>query len=176
MTNVVANKWHIVYTRPKSEKKVAAQLDDLGVNYLLPLRNETRNLKERKKIVNTPLFPSYIFVQPINKKSYFEILDLHTVVNYVKVGKDIAVIPQSAINNLNILISQNCAMEVTTDRFKVGQSLLINEGLFKGLLCEVVNIAKKDLILVRLDVFNRHLLIDIPKYMFSEMTTGSSSN
>jgi transcriptional antiterminator RfaH len=176
MTNVIANKWHVVYTRPKTEKKVASQLDDLGVKYLLPLKNEIRNWNDRKKTVNIPLFPSYVFVQPINKKSYFEILDLHTVVNYVKIGKDIAVIPQSAINNLNILISQNCDIAVTTDRFKVGQSLLINEGQFKGLLCEVVNVGKKNLILVRLDIFNRHLLIDIPKHMFSEMTTRCSSN
>ncbi|MCX2492872.1 UpxY family transcription antiterminator [Pedobacter sp. PF22-3] len=165
--SVIAKKWYVVYTKPKSEKKAASQLGELGVEYLLPMKNESRTSNDRRKTNNTPLFPSYVFVQPPDKKSYLDILDLNTVVNYVKIGKDAAIVPQSAIDNLHIITQQNCDISVTSDRFEVGQDLTIVHGQFKGLQCEVVKVDKKDFVLIRLDIFKRQILVDIPKAMLS---------
>lgn len=165
--SVIVKKWYVVYTKPKSEKKAASQLDELGVEYLLPMKNDSRSSNEQKKTVNIPLFPSYVFVQPFSKKSYLDILDLNTVVNYVKIGRDAAIVPQSAIDNLNILTQQNCDISITSDHFEVGQDLTIGYGQFKGLQCEVVKVDKKDFVLIRLDIFRRHILVDIPKCMLS---------
>jgi transcriptional antiterminator RfaH len=157
-----SQKWHVIYTRPQTEKKVSCQLTDMGIRHLLPMKKETRKWHDRKKIVDVPLFPSYIFVQPVDVKSYFDVLDLYAVVNYIKVGKEVAVVSEATINSINILLERDCGVTVSTERFKIGQTINITEGQFSGLACEVVSIGKKDFLLVRVEVFNRHLLIDLP--------------
>jgi transcriptional antiterminator RfaH len=158
------SNWLVVYTKPQSEKKASSQLIDLGINHLLPLKKEVRQWHDRKKIINSPIFPSYIFVQPQNVKSYFDVLELNSIINYVKIGKEVAIVPELTIKNISILISLDCELEVSNQTVKKGQNLLIKQGPFSGLNCEVVNIEKKDKILVRLDIFNRHLIVDIPDY------------
>ncbi|HMJ47328.1 MAG TPA: transcription termination/antitermination NusG family protein, partial [Ferruginibacter sp.] len=54
-------KWYVVYTRPRWEKKVAATLDERGVENYCPLNRVNRQWSDRKKVVLEPLFKGYVF-------------------------------------------------------------------------------------------------------------------
>jgi transcriptional antiterminator RfaH len=55
--------WYAVYTKSRAEKKLHAQLSDKSINSFLPLRKELKLWSDRKKWVEEPLLPSYLFVQ-----------------------------------------------------------------------------------------------------------------
>ena len=55
--------WYVIYTKNRHERKVAEQLERVGVEYFLPCINAVRQWYDRKKIISVPLFPSYIFVK-----------------------------------------------------------------------------------------------------------------
>jgi len=53
--------WYAVRTRSNFEKKVPTELDAKGIETLLPSFSEVREWKDRKKVVDQPLFPGCLF-------------------------------------------------------------------------------------------------------------------
>lgn len=64
--------WCAVWTRGRHEKKVASELDEAGIEHCLPLIKRTQQWSDRRKIVDFPLFPGYLFARPRAE-------DLHTI-------------------------------------------------------------------------------------------------
>lgn len=54
--------WFVLYTKPRSEKKLAEQLLGDGIQAYCPTRVEIKQWSDRKKKVETPLLPSMILV------------------------------------------------------------------------------------------------------------------
>jgi transcription antitermination factor NusG len=67
-------KWRVVYTKPRREKKLANYAKERGIYYYLPLIESVREYKDRKATFWKPLFPSYIFVRcDVTKKDILQI-------------------------------------------------------------------------------------------------------
>jgi transcription termination/antitermination protein NusG len=56
-------KWYAVMTRSRHEKKVRDRLLRADVGTFLPLHSRWSHWKDRRKIVDFPLFPGYCFAQ-----------------------------------------------------------------------------------------------------------------
>ena len=54
--------WYVLYTNPKAEKKVAEQLNKIGIETYCPLVTKIQQWSDRKKKIEVPLFSSYVFV------------------------------------------------------------------------------------------------------------------
>jgi transcription antitermination factor NusG len=55
--------WYAVYTRHRSEKRLADALAKLGIDHYLPLLRTRKKWSDRYKWVEEPLFASYVFVR-----------------------------------------------------------------------------------------------------------------
>jgi transcription antitermination factor NusG len=55
--------WYALYTSSRHEKVVAKQLEDRKIETFLPLYRTWHRWKDRKKQLDLPLFPGYVFVQ-----------------------------------------------------------------------------------------------------------------
>lgn len=55
-------RWYVVHTRSRHEKQVHSLLSYKGIETFLPLVNTLSRRRDRKKYVDIPLFPGYIFV------------------------------------------------------------------------------------------------------------------
>jgi transcription antitermination factor NusG len=56
-------RWYAAYTCANHEKRVAAQLQARSVEHLLPLYSSMRRWKDRRVLIDFPLFPGYVFVR-----------------------------------------------------------------------------------------------------------------
>ncbi|NQV18577.1 MAG: hypothetical protein HQ534_08550 [Armatimonadetes bacterium] len=56
-------KWYVVHTKPRCEKKLAEFSKQYEVNYYLPLIDSIRVYKNRKVKFTKPMFPGYVFVK-----------------------------------------------------------------------------------------------------------------
>ena len=59
----INKKWFAIYTRPRWEKKVNLLLQEKGVESYCPLNKVKRKWSDRVKIIEEPLFKSYVFVK-----------------------------------------------------------------------------------------------------------------
>src|SRR5258706_894959 len=56
-------RWYAAYTSANHEKRVAVQLGQRSVEHFLPVYDSARRWKDRRVILQMPLFPGYVFVQ-----------------------------------------------------------------------------------------------------------------
>src|SRR5688500_1387135 len=90
------NSWYAVYTKPRWEKKVAAALEKRQIESYCPLNLVARQWSDRRKVVQEPLFSSYVFVRVPDSKRQL-VRETEGIINFVYwLGKP-ALIPDHEI-------------------------------------------------------------------------------
>ncbi len=74
--------WYVVYTKPRWEKKVSGLIARKGLEVYCPLNKVRRRWSDRYKVVEEPLFKSYVFVH-IAEEDQIRIRLTDGVVNFV---------------------------------------------------------------------------------------------
>ena len=74
--------WYALYTNPRQEKKVTARLQQIGIEVYCPLIIQVRQWSDRKKKVEVPLLPSYVFVK-LELKDRERVFQVSGVVRYL---------------------------------------------------------------------------------------------
>lgn len=154
--------WYILYTRPRHEKAVAKRLAETETRYYLPTTKVLRVWCDRKRFVEAPLFPSYIFVFLETSEQYNNALDIDSVLHYVRFGKEVARVSETVISNIQLVLENGQDLEVSLDYIKPGQQLCIQRGPLTGLSGEIVRVNGAQKILVRVNLLQRNLLITLP--------------
>lgn len=156
--------WYVMYTKPRHEKKVRKQLELLEINAYLPtVKTLSISSSNRRKYIDMPLLPSYVFVNLKNGQSYFDSLAIKGSLSYVKSDKQIARINDVIIDAIKLMFHAGKKdMEVSSEFIEQGKKLCIVQGVFAGFCCEVIRHNGKLKMLVRLDLWRRNILIDVP--------------
>lgn len=153
--------WYLLYTKFNTEKKVAINLKEKTIDCFLPVIKVLRQRKDRRKVIEQPLFPSYVFVYLENLNSYYEGLHTNGVINYVRQGKDIAKVPDTIIRSISIAVNQSNHVEISSGQFCKGENIVITGGPMAGLCGEVIQYYGGKKILVRLNVIQRNILVNL---------------
>ncbi len=96
-----ALRWYAIQSRSRHEKKVATQLQHKGVLTYLPLISETHRWSDRRKIVEQPLFPGYVFVRiGYSNEARIRVLRTLGVAGFVGVHGDGIPIPDKQIQDV----------------------------------------------------------------------------
>jgi transcriptional antiterminator RfaH len=165
--------WYLLYTRPQCEKKVAVSLTEKSISHYLPLQWRVRTWSDRRKLIESPLFPSYVFVHLDGSREYIASLDTDGVVGYVRFGKTIAKVDSQVVNNLKLVTGHTPGLEVTSEPLAKGRRLMISDGLMAGLDCEVVEHRGAEKILVRVHMLNRNVLMTISPSLLVPIETAA---
>jgi len=144
-------KWHAIYTRSRSERKLLKELVKIGVDCYLPLKKELRVWSDRKKFVETPLFNSYVFVL-VSAREYHQAIQSIWAVRYVSFEGKAVVIPESQIEGLkSLLADQGHKVEVSTRNFKKGDQIDVTSGPLQGVLGELIQIRGQQRLVLRFE-------------------------
>ena len=154
--------WYAIYTRPRSEKKVHRLLTENKFYAYLPLITTIKQWSDRKKKVQLPLIPSYVFVK-IEDKILNTVLPVNGVVRILKhLGKP-AIIQDYEIENLKILLSDTDSINfIENIELKKGDSIIVEKGLFKGLIAECIQLNGKHRVIVRIEGIENMIEVNIP--------------
>lgn len=122
--------WHVIYTKARNEKKVADKLAQSGIEVYCPMVTQIKQWSDRKKKTETPLIPSYVFVN-IEERDRNTVFEVHGVVRYLFwLGKP-AIVRNEEILALQEGLKETLAAVEITD-YKTGDTINIPEGPFKG--------------------------------------------
>jgi transcriptional antiterminator RfaH len=148
-TNHHSPKWYAVYTRCRAEKKLHSLLQQKNIESFLPLRKTLSSRTDRKKWIELPLLPSYLFVR-ISKLQQYAVLNTPGAVCYVAFEGQAVPIPEEQITYLyNFIINSAHDIEVHYGEFAAGDLVEVQSGPMKGVQGEVVQIRGRDRLLLR---------------------------
>ena len=125
-------KWYAVHTRSRHEKQVDLFLNERGVETFLPLVHTLSRRRDRKKYVDIPLFPGYLFVFA-EKERLYDVKYTRGVTRII--GTDLGVptpIPDKQILDIKSVMET----EVQLDPFpylKKGRMVRVKLGPLKGM-------------------------------------------
>lgn len=142
------------------------RLAEKNITSFLPTRKVLRNWHDRKKFIDEPLFPSYIFIYLDNMQNYYYGMDAEGALYYVRTGKEIALVNEKVVNNIKLATSQAKDIEVSDTFIQPGRQLVISKGILTGLTCEVVRVNSKKKLLVRVDLLKRNILLSLSEEHF----------
>ncbi len=91
--------WYLLYTASRAERQVEQRLKIEGVEVFLPMHLTPRKWSDRIKMVEVPLFTSYIFVRTIDEvlRSLVRINGVSRIVYY---NGSPAIVRQKEIDNI----------------------------------------------------------------------------
>lgn len=141
-------QWFAAYTCANHEKRVAGQLPDRAIPCYLPLYETVRRWKDRKKRIERPLFPGYVFVQ-MCLRDRLRILQLPSVVRLVGFGQGPVVVPEEDIATIRLCLEKKWRME-PYPFLKTGQRVRVSHGALEG--AEGIVVRKKGMFRLVLSV------------------------
>ena len=125
----MTEKWYAVYTKPRWEKKVADVLTDKKVTCYCPLNKVFRQWSDRKKVVQEPLFTSYVFVH-VTEKQLTELRKINGILHIVYwLGKP-AVIRDSEIKTIRQFLNEYSNVKLEKVQVRVSDTVRILNGSF----------------------------------------------
>jgi transcription antitermination factor NusG len=156
--------WYAVQTRSRHEHLVACHLASRGIVEYLPTFFETHVWSDRRKKIEVPLFPGYIFVQikPLNEHRV-QVLRAPGVVRLVGSEPGGTPIPSEQIQYIRTLIDQNLPWN-SHPFLKVGQRVRIRGGALDGMEGIFTRRSGIDTLVISVDAIQRSLSITIQGY------------
>lgn len=122
--------WYVIYTKSRCEKKVASLLAKRGIEHFCPLNRVVKKWSDRIKMIQEPLFTSYVFVRS-TQADLFKIKQVTSdIVNFVYwLGKP-AIVQDVEIDNIIDFLNKNKNVELEKNDIKINDHVRIMEGPF----------------------------------------------
>lgn len=120
--------WYVLYTKPKWEKRVAEQLNKIGINCYCPIITKIQQWSDRKKKVQVPLFNNYVFVKLEDKDRNY-VFQSPGVIRYLYwLGKH-AIVKEYEIETIKKYLKSESAFDITVE-FNLNHKIKFNSGPF----------------------------------------------
>lgn len=161
MERIVGGNWYAIYTRCHHERKVSKILTFEGLEVFFPTRKVLSRRRDRRKIIEVPLLPNYLFVNTSNE--YFtRIIDTPGVAYILGYNGLPTPVSDEEVNSLKILVRSGREV-LPYPYLREGDKVLIKEGPLKGVAGILL---KTDLqswrLVVSVHLMNRSVAATIP--------------
>jgi transcription termination/antitermination protein NusG len=127
------NSWYAVYVKSRHEFVARGELTKKGIETFLPVARRLSQWKDRKKLIEFPLFPSYLFVyvQP-QPGAFLDVLKTRGAVQIISLepGNPTPVCDQE-ISSLRLLIESGEEFDVYP-HMRVGDRVRVKRGPLAG--------------------------------------------
>lgn len=154
--------WYPLRTKFKHEKTAFKNLSKAGYEVYLPLTKSIRKWSDRKKIIEVPLIPTYIFAY-LSYNQLHKVLDLPWVTRYITFNGKPATIREKDILLMKKALDANTEIEIIDGIIEEGTTIKLISGPFNGYEGKVLDYKSKKNIVIQLGDIQKSLLITVEK-------------
>ncbi len=130
----------------------------------MPLKQEIKQWSDRKKLIETPLFSSYVFAK-VKTTEYYKIPTMITgFLRFVTIGGNKIAIRENEIETIKLSLKQNdTEIETTTENFDKNETIEITKGFLKGNFGKLIDFKGKKRVAIRLESLQSNIIIEIDR-------------
>jgi transcription antitermination factor NusG len=155
-------RWMVLYTRSKWEKKADKLLKNEGFTSFCPLIKKKSMWSDRTKIVETPLFSSYLFVH-VDSKEQSRVQQIPGIVNFVVHCNQPVVIDDLEIQRIHSILKVHTNVEtVAINARHIGDRVTINSGPLANHKGEIMQL-QGDSVLMIMEKLGCALVVKVDK-------------
>ena len=157
--------WYAIYTKSRHEQVAREQLLAKGIEVFLPLVRTWSRRTDRRIRIELPMFPSYLFVNTtLHPERHLSVLRTIGVVKLVDFkGRPMPVDPQE-VKSLQILIDSGVAVH-PAENYQPGDRVMIVEGVFKGMVGQLVARRSSTRLIVTVETINRAVQVEVDDHL-----------
>ena len=123
--------WYAVYTKPRWEKKVNSRLQEGGFESYCPLNKVRRKWSDRYKVVEEPLFSSYVFIRTTPQKLK-EVREVAGILNFVYWDGKPGIIKDEEITSIRKFLNEYKDVTAIQASIKPKSKVMISQGAMMG--------------------------------------------
>lgn len=154
-----AAEWYAVYTRARHEKAVDRSLRGKGIESFLPLCEVLSRWKDRRKWVEKPLFPGYLFVNLERHRLGF-VRGTRGVVHLVGNGDGPIAVPGGQVEAVRSMIEKHVPVD-PWPYMQEGKLVRVMAGPLIGMEGFIVQRQKRCKLVVSVDLLGRSVATEI---------------
>ena len=157
-------EWFALQTKPRHEKKVAADLEKQQIDVFLPTFKTVRQWSDRRQELQLPLFPNYVFVRiGQNRNERSAVLRTQGVRWFVGLRGTGVAVPDDEIEAIQKILAEGVAF---TDYpfLEVGQKVRIRGGSLDGVHGVLAAVNNDRSLVVSVKCIQRALAIRVDGY------------
>jgi len=156
--------WYAVRTRSRHEKKVAEEIREKGMGCFLPLITRIHNWSDRRKKVDLPLFPGYVFVHSYaTPESRLSVLRTPGVAGFVGSQGHGTPIPEKQIEDIRLILDNDVAFE-PYPFLHINQRVRIRGGALDGVEGTLIAKNTDRSLVVSIELIQRSILVRVTGY------------
>jgi transcription antitermination factor NusG len=151
--------WFAAYVLANHERTVAKQLEERAICSFLPTYRSVRRWKDRRKVLELPLFPSYLFVQ-VNADNRLDLLRLPGVLGLVCFQGKPAPVAGAEIENVRRGLTSHVSVR-PHPYLRAGRKVRIRSGSLTGV--EGILVRKRDCarVVLSISLLQRSVSVEI---------------
>ena len=154
-------QWFALRVRSNYEKITSVSLRSKGYEELLPLWTGRRLWSDRVKVVESPIFPGYVFCK-FDPSRRLPILRTPGVVGIVGFGERPAPVYEHEIHSLKTMLGAGLSCE-PWPFLEVGQRIMIENGPLAGVDGTVLRIKGQYRLIVQISLLQRFVAAEIDR-------------
>ena len=168
----VGLRWFAIQTRSRHEKRVTSDLREKAVEAYLPLHSAERQWSDRRKVVDVPLFPGYVFVKiAMEAPARVPVLQTDGVLGFLGVRGIGVPIPEEEIAAIKTVMREKIPVE-PHPFVQVGEKVRICGGSLDGLEGLLTGVEGKKNLVVSIDLIARSAAIRISGFKVVPVSAG----
>lgn len=157
--NYSIKQWYAVYTVVRHEKAVNSTLAEKNIETFLPLREVMSQWKDRRKRVQLPLFPGYLFVN-ISLEERWDVLNTRGAIRILGVNGSTVPVPGEQIEAIRKLLESKWKYE-PCPYFPEGTEVVVMNGPFQGIRGRASETRGKHRLIVSVDIIQRSIAVEV---------------
>ncbi len=154
-------RWYAIYTRSNFEKRVSTDLDAKRIENYLPLVKQLHQWKDRKKVVDVPVFAGYVFARfRDSSQTRLRVLKTIGMVRILGQGDRIEPIPDVEIESIRKLLSANVSC-FAHPFLREGAWVRVKRGALKDLEGLLVRVKSKTRLVLSITLLSQSVATEI---------------
>jgi len=154
-----ASRWYAVWTRSRHEQVVRTQLDEKHVPAFLPTMRRWSRWKDRKKQIDVPLFPGYVFAR-FEAGERLSVLKCSGVVSIVSFDGEPAPVPDHEIEGIRTLVESTLPYD-PCPTIKTGTLVEVSHGPLKGVVGRLTRKGTQSRLILSVDLIGQAVSVQV---------------
>jgi len=157
----LVRSWYVLHTKSRFENVVNEGLTKKSIEIFLPKVKVRSKRRDRKAMIQVPLFPGYVFVKTdLNPYEHIEIVKTVGAVRIIGSKDGPVAVPEVNIESLKIMVAGNNSV-ITGTRFKKGDMIMVVDGPFAGVTGTFIRYKGKERVVVYIEALGQFASVEV---------------